>query len=172
MMTLLFASPFLHALPVFVVKVYGRDSDAFGLLVSMLGVGALTASLVVATLGNWRRSAFLIAGGVFSSSALILAGMVPLFHAGMVFMFLLGVGNVSNLTLSQTLLMDHVEDEFRGRVASVLSMSTTVVALGLIPMGMALDMFGGRTVALSMGFLLLLGTSVILVTQEHLRRLD
>jgi MFS family permease len=87
-------------------------------------------------------------------------------------MFLLGVGSVSHITLSQTLLMDNVEDEFRGRVASVLSMSTIVVAFGLVPIGVAVDMLGGRTVALAIGTMLLAISFVVFISQKQLRRLD
>ena len=172
MITLLLASPFIYVLPVFVVEVYGRDSSGFGVLVSMLGIGALMASLVVATLGSWKRGVFLIIGGFFSGTALFLIGAVPLYWAATFFMFLLGVGSVSHITLSQTLLMDNVEDEFRGRVASVLSMSTIVVAFGLVPIGVAVDMLGGRTVALAIGTMLLAISFVVFISQKQLRRLD
>lgn len=172
MIILLLASPLIYVLPVFVLEVYGRDSNAFGLMVSMLGIGALMASLVVATLGSWKRGLFLIIGGFFSGTALVLMGAIPLYWASLFFMFLLGVGSVAHITLSQTLLMDHVEDEFRGRVASVFSMSNSVVAFGLIPIGMAVDMFGGRAVASAMGVTLLAISFVVFISQKQLRRLD
>ena len=172
MITMLLAGPFIYVLPVFVVEVYGRDSNAFGLLVSMLGIGALMASLVVATLGSWKRGMFLIIGGFFSGTALILMGAIPLYWASIFFMFLLGLGSVAHITLSQTLLMDHVEDEFRGRVARVFSMSNSVIVFGLVPLGIAVDMFGGRAVALAMGTILLGISFVVFINQKQLRRLD
>ena len=172
MTTILFANPFLYLLPVFVVDVYGRDSDAFGLLISMLGVGALLGSLVVAALGSWRRGALLIAGGLFSGTALLLVGAVPVYYAALFFMFLLGVGSVAHLTLSQTLMMEQVDDELRGRVTSVFGMSTALMPFALIPIGIAVDAFGGQAVALTMGVALLAVSSTAFATQRQLRRLD
>lgn len=68
--------------------------------------------------------------------------------------------------------MDHVEDEFRGRVASVFSMSNSVIVFGLVPLGVAVDMFGGRAVALAMGTILLGISFVVFINQKQLRRLD
>ena len=130
------------------------------------------ASLGVATLGSWKSGMFLIIGGFFSGTALILMGAIPLYWASIFFMFLLGVGSVAHITLSQTLLMDHVEDEFRGRVASVFSMSNSVIVFGLVPLGIAVDMFGGRAVALAMGTILLGISFVVFINQKQLRRLD
>ena len=98
--TIVLAMPIRFLLPVFVTEIYHRESEAFGLLMSAVGVGSLAGSLFVASLGKWRRGLLLILGSFASGVALLLVALVPLYFAAVGFMVLLGLGEAARRTLN------------------------------------------------------------------------
>ena len=172
MITALLASPVVYILPTFVVDVYGRDSEAFGLLISMLGLGALIGSITVAMIGPRRRGLLLLAGGLFATAALALIASVPLYYPAALFMTLLGIGSVAHQMLSNTLIMELVEGQFRGRVISVFSIGQGLMPLGLLPLGVAVDLLGNRVAVGILAAVLFAVSATTLLTQTQLRRLD
>ena len=62
--------PFQAMLPVFVVDVYHRETGALGLLVSMMGLGTLTGTVLIAWLGERRRGLLMMVAGLVSGTAL------------------------------------------------------------------------------------------------------
>ena len=165
----LLAMPIHFLMPVLVVDIYHKESEAFGLLMSMMGVGSLIGSLVVASLGRWRRGALIIGGGFVTGIALLLMAGLPYYLAGAGIMVVLGVGNAANRAVNQGLVMEHVEDRYRGRVMSVYMMSFGLMPLGVLPMGLAADQFGPRAVVAVMAACMLLVSTLVLFTQKRLR---
>ena len=51
------------------------ESQALGLLVSMMGLGSLVGALTIASLGHWRRGALIIGGGFVTAFAMMLMAM-------------------------------------------------------------------------------------------------
>ena len=172
LITSLLANPIVYVLPTFVVDIYHLESGAFGLLISALGLGALLGSLTIAAFGPKRRGLLLVAGGLVSALGLTLIALVPRYYPSVVFMLLLGIGNTSHLTLSHTLAMELVTDEFRGRIASVFTIGTGLLPLGLLPLGFAMDLWGGRVAIGALAVILFVASATIMLTQQQLRRLN
>ena len=167
--TTLLASPFRMLLPVFVVDIYGRGPDSMGLLVAIMGGGSLVGSLVIAALGNWRRGMLLIVGAFASGIALLLIAAFPFYYAAAVIMLLVGLGDSGRRTINMGLIMEVVEDQYRGRVMSVFMMNFGLMPLGMLPAGLAVDYFGGPVAIAILGGLLLAVAAGVLVTQKQLR---
>ena len=167
--TTLLASPFRMLLPVFVVDVYGRGPDSMGLLVAIMGGGSLVGSLVIAALGNWRRGMLLIVGSFASGIALLLIAAFPFYYAAAVIMLLVGLGDSGRRTINMGLIMEVVEDQYRGRVMSVFMMNFGLMPLGMLPAGLAVDYFGGPTAIAILGGLLLTVSAAVVLTQKQLR---
>ena len=167
--TTLLASPFRMLLPVFVVDVYGRGPDSMGLLVAIMGGGSLVGSLVIAALGNWRRGMLLIVGSFASGIALLLIAAFPFYYAAAVIMLLVGLGDSGRRTINMGLIMEVVEDQFRGRVMSVFMMNFGLMPLGMLPAGLAVDYFGGPVAIAILGGMLLAVAAGVLATQRQLR---
>ena len=170
--TVFLAVPFVYLLPVFVVDVYGREAGAFGVLISVMGLGTMVGSITVASLGNRRRGLLLVVGGLLSAFALLLVALVPLYYAALSVMFVLGLGSVAHLMLSQALIMEQVDDEFRGRVMSVSQLSSGSLPLVLLPIGLAMEAIGSRPTVGILGVTLLVVSTTVLVTQKRLRGLQ
>ena len=167
--TTLLASPFRMLLPVFVVDIYHRGPDSMGLLVAIMGGGSLVGSLAIAALGDWRRGMLLIIGSFISGIALLLIAAFPLYYAGAAIMILVGLGDAGRRTINMGLIMEVVEDQYRGRVMSVFMMNFGLMPLGVLPAGMIADLLGGQMAIAILGALLILVTLPILITQKRLR---
>ena len=167
--TTLLASPFRMLLPVFVVDIYHRGPDSMGLLVAIMGGGSLVGSLAIAALGDWRRGMLLIIGSLISGIALLLIAAFPLYYAAAVIMVLVGLGDAGRRTINMGLIMEVVEDQYRGRVMSVFMMNFGLMPLGVLPAGMIADALGGQMAIGILGVLLVLFTLAILFTQRRLR---
>ena len=170
--TTLMHAPFMSLLPVFVVDVYHRGPDSMGLLVAVMGAGALVGSLAVAAMGPWRRGILLIVGAFSTGIALTLVAAIPLYAAAAVIMLLMGLGDAGRRTINMGLMMEVSDDRYRGRVMSVFMMNFGLMPLGVLPAGLAADIIGERAVMAVLGVALIAFAACILVTQKRLRELD
>ena len=170
--TVLLAMPFQFLLPVFVVDVYRLESEAFGLLVSMMGLGSLLGSLAIASLGRWRRGLLVIVGGLTSGIALLLVSLVPVYFAAIGIMVLVGLGNIAPMALITGLIMERTEEQYRGRTMSILMLMWGLMPFGVMPLSVAVDVIGGRETVGFMAAAMLAVFSLVLVTQRRLRELQ
>ena len=164
-------NPFGFLLPVVVVDVYHQESEAYGLLVSLMGLGALIGSLVVASLGQTRRGVLLVMGSFAVGSALLLVASVPVYSAGAAVLIVFGFGNAVHLTLSQTLVLEHVDDRFRGRTTSIFTMNAGLMPFSVVLVAFAFDVLGSRLTIGIMAVGLLIASSVVITTQKRIREL-
>ncbi len=170
--TMMLIYPVLTLLPVLVRDVFHRGSEAFGLLVSMLGLGSLAGSLAAAWLGRWRRGLLLIMGNAAAGAALVAVAYVQLWHAAVAIMVIVGLSEAGRRALSQALIMERVDDEHQGRVISVYTMSFGLTPIGALPAGFAVDLIGiGPTIAL-LGGIMLGVSAIVFTTQRGLRQLQ
>lgn len=130
--TTLLAMPFRFLLPLFVVDVYRMGPESMGLLVTIMGGGSLIGSLFIASIAKGkksRRGMLLIIGSFMSGIALLFVALIPIYMVAAVLMILLGLGDAGRRTLNQSLIMEEVEDSYRGRVMSVFMLN-----FGLMPL--------------------------------------
>lgn len=168
----LFALPYNQMLPAFAESVLQAGPSGLGLLQSAAGLGALVGALTVASLAG-RRSGTLMLGAVvilgcglmaFSSSR-VLALSLPM-------LFVTGFASMTYNTLNQSFLQRLVDDEMRGRVLSLLTMTM----FGLQPFGSmevgTVATFVGPQLALGFGgFVCVIVAAVALVRWPTLRTL-
>lgn len=169
--TTLFAMPFRMLMPVFVVDVYHLGPDSMGLLVAVMGGGSLAGALFIAAIGNWRRGMLLILGSFASGLALVLLAIFPIYLAAAAIMLLLGLGDAGRRSLNQSLIMEEVEDQYRGRVMSVFMMNFGLMPLGVLPTGLLADYIGPQPAIGLLGVLMLITATVVILTQKRLREM-
>lgn len=172
MATTLLAMPFRFLMPVFVVDVYNRGPDDMGLLLTMMGVGTLIGSLLIAAIGQWRRGLMLLAGGAISGLALLSLALFPLYFLAVGLMLLLGLGDSGRRALNQALVMEVAEDAYRGRVWSVFMMNFGLTPLGVLPAGLISEWLGGQMAIGILAALLLFTVAVLLLSQRQLRNFN
>lgn len=170
--TALLAMPFRFLMPIFVVDIYGKGPEAMGLLVSVMGLGALVGSLFMAQAGRWKRGLLLIATTLLTGVALLLVALLPFYLVALFLMLALGLGDAGRRTLNQALIMEVSEDQYRGRVMSVYMLNFALMPLGVLPAGIVAQYLGGQVAVGILAVLLLIITVVIFVTQKDLRRFN
>ena len=123
--------PYQHMVPVVGRQVLGLGPLPTALLVAADGLGALTGSLVVASLGDVRWK-----GRLFVVGSFLLMGTVLLFSLSRWYLlafgllFLAGVGVACFATMQSSLILTSASDAMRGR-----AMGTLMLAIGFGPLG-------------------------------------
>jgi MFS family permease len=128
----IFGFQYLSMMPVVARDVLHTGASGYGLLLTFVGIGALTGALALAALGGRIRR-----GRLFNSSAYVFAGLTMLFslmrsvHLAAAVLLVLGLTMIINGALANGILQTVVPDELRGRV-----MATYVfVYVGFTPIG-------------------------------------
>jgi MFS family permease len=144
----LFAIEFYTSLPIIAANVFHRQADGYGLLFTLLAVGTLAGSLLMARLSARRALGhrFLIGTAVGFGLAEALAGIMPNYlTCGLVLIFV-GLGMMTFTPTASTMVQLAVEPHMRGRVMGLY----TLIFLGSNPIGAPLtgwaaDTFGNRS---------------------------
>jgi MFS family permease len=128
----IFGFQYLTMMPVIARDVLHTGASGYGLLLTFVGIGALTGALSLAGLGGRIRR-----GRLFNATAYAFAGLTILFsltrtvHVAAVVLLFLGLTMLINGALANGILQSVVPDELRGRV-----MATYVfVYVGFTPIG-------------------------------------
>lgn len=119
-------------MPAFARDVLGVGQARYGVLLSANGVGALLGALTVATIGTHVNRRFLVLGGLwFFSAMLLLLALVRNYYLALVVLALAGWGMLLFFSTTNTLLQTSASDEMRGRVMGIW----TLVFGGTTPLG-------------------------------------
>jgi len=163
--TALLAMPFRTLLPVQIEEVFKLEVEALGLLLSMIGVGALIGSLFIASLSkNNHRGWVLLITSMLSGVAILLAAATTSYAVTVGIMLILGLGDSGRRALNSSLIMEQTDDEHRGRVMGVYMMNFGLVPLGALPLGfitasfdvrLAFALAGGSLLAAAIGYTVL-----------------
>ena len=128
----IFGFQYLSMMPVIARDVLRTGAGGYGLLLTFVGVGALTGALSLAALGARIKR-----GRLYNSTAYAYAGLIMLFslmrsvHLGAVVLLFLGLAMLINGALSNGIIQSVVPDELRGRVIATY----IFVYVGFPPIG-------------------------------------
>lgn len=163
-----FALPYLNLLPVFVTKVFHMGADSYGLLLTGVGVGALSGAFLLAKISsNLRHAGRYIFGGLLVLIVAMLGlGLSANFIVSMVILaFCGGAMVISNATIN-TVVQTNLPDNLRGRVLSVWTLCTMgLMPIGNLQSGTVAEAFGApfAMIVNAVIFSLILGVTVFLV---------
>jgi MFS family permease len=129
----------------FLTEVLGLPSDYFGLVVAVNGVGALAGGFLVGSLAQRFKPETLYSVSLLVSGLvlglIVAAGDFRWFLAGLVVEGAVGVGaGIGTMTVLQA----RVPEQFRGRVHSLWSMTSSVSMVGMMSAGFVADVTGTR----------------------------
>jgi MFS family permease len=134
-------------LPVYSTRIFGGDASQYGLLVGILGVGALAGGLVVARLTRITGRHFRDVG-VLMAAAFAVVALAPSLPVAIVGLALLGAAATSFQIFAQTRLQLEADDVFSGRVLALYSVALVgTKPIGGVLVGLVMDYAGGPRVA-------------------------
>lgn len=122
--------PYMIMLPGFVLDVLGGGSELLGTLYSVAAVGALVATLGIASMPNRSRGKLMLFAAAMMGVALIVFSMSTMVWLTVLTMIFIGAGQAIRQSLGTVLLQTHVDDEYRGRVMSINMMQMNLVMVG------------------------------------------
>ena len=139
-----FAMPYQSLMPAFALSVLDVGAQGQGLLMSAAGLGAVVGALGVASLGKGiprgRLMLVCIAGLGLSLTAFAASRV---FELSLVLLVLVGVFSMSYGALNQSFLQTLAEDRMRGRVMSLLTLTTfELQPFGQLGVGALAEAFG------------------------------
>jgi MFS family permease len=127
----MFALPYQQMLPAFAESVLSAGPSGLGLLQSAAGLGALGGALTIASLGSRRNGTLMLAAVLALGVSLAAFASSHQLMLSLALLFCVGFCSMSYNTLNQSYLQRLVDDDMRGRVLSLLTMTM----FGLQPFG-------------------------------------
>lgn len=166
--------PYLTLMPVMAKDVLGGSSSTYGFLMGAVGIGAVAGALFLGTrksfVGLWK--VIPVATGIFGTSIVIFSFSRNM-YLSLAMMAFAGFGQMVQFASCNTVLQNIVDDDKRGRVMSLYTMSL----LGLLPFGQLLMATGlaeniGAPLTLLIGGCGVILSAVVFSTQlGHFRKI-
>ena len=147
----LFCSPFVVVMLTWYGKrTLGLPPTMVGWLMSLSGIGALTASVTLLAIPNSRRMLFMRLGSIFSVVAMLMLAFAPGFAVAAPAIAMLTLGLNFLFGIGGQLVQERAPDALRGRVSAVAGLSFVAVLpfSGLMVSG--LDRLFGMRYALAL----------------------
>jgi MFS family permease len=164
--------PFRMLLPAISSDVFNASEFKTGVLVAVMGVGSLIGALAIAALRQGqRRGMVLMASAFVSAFGLVVFAGLPYYWVGIFVMIFMGIGEAGRFALGQALSMELTDDEHRARVASLFQMTFGLMPLGILPVSVAMELFGAERTLFGLGIILLATSVLSLGLMKRLRQL-
>jgi MFS family permease len=172
--TTVLSMPIRFILPIFATDIFGTDAGGLGLMLSVMGVGALGGALFIASAGRVARRGLLLAGSGLISGALLLSfaaisWFVPTLAFGLVVLVGLGLAQSGRMTLNNSLLMEHADPQYRGRVMSLFTLNMSLMPASVLPITLMVEWTSAPAAVAVMAASLMAISVVVLVFSRSLR---
>ena len=168
-----FGLPYVNLMPDFAKKVFDVGEAGYGFLLSAPALGALVVSLLVASLGDFKRkgAAAMVLAFLFGVS-LILFAISGNYYLALVFLVAVGGVSAGYFALNNTLMQIIVPSTMLGRVMGVYVITLSFMSLGTLPLSYVAD---AKDASLAIGIggaIIALFAVVIMLMIPKLRRLQ
>jgi len=155
----IFGVSYATILPAFVENVLHRGAIAYGWVNAATGLGAVTGAFLLAQhASHIRRGILLVITNIAFPLALIAFSFTSFYPLSLVLAYGLGLGFMTQFTIINTLLQTRVEDDFRGRVMGLY----TLTFFGFSPFGNLFIGFLGEKIGLGIAMTLFALCSLVL----------
>ena len=168
----LFGFSYYALLPAWGREALDVGSDDLGILMTLMGAGALVATLILASMSRFRhRGLLLLVSCVVWGVGLALFSQATSFAVAVP--YLLAVGLLSSLfmSLNMTLFQVYAAREMRGRVMSIGMMTFGLTPLSALPFGALAESIGTPDALMVSGLLLTAGSLILIIALPTLRRI-
>ena len=165
--------PYTILIPIFAKNILQGSAETLGFLMTAVGVGALVGGVYLSSrstvIGLGKIIA--IAPAIFGT-ALVIFSQSRILWLSLFMMFLVGFGGILQIASSNTILQTIVEDDKRGRLMSLYTMSFLgILPFGNLASGALADKIGAPDTLMIGGFCCILGSLAFTKQLPQLRRL-
>lgn len=170
--TTMTSQSFRQLMPAQVDLIFGGGPTQLGILMSMIGVGALAGSLFMAGLTeNMKRGVVLLVASGLSAVAILVSTYVTVFLIAIFAMLVLGIGDSGRRALNSGLLMEQADAEHRGRVMGIYMLNFGLRPIGAIPLGILAERTSIEVAFAVAGILLAVSVVATWIFAPFIRRL-
>jgi len=128
----LFVLPFSTLIPVYAKDIFKGSASTFGVIDSMIGLGAFGGAIFLASLKSDKKLRNILAvNTLIFGSGLVLFSYMRFYPAALACAVLAGFGMMSQMTISNTIIQTTVQPNMRGRMISFYAMAF----FGMQPIG-------------------------------------
>jgi MFS family permease len=169
----LFGFSYFALMPAWAREALDVQSDGLGILMTIMGVGALAGTLGLAAVPNVkRRGLVLLASCLIWGVALAAFSQVTSYAAAVPFLLVIGMVGAVFMSLNMTMMQVLAPPEMRGRIMAISMMTFGVMALSALPFGALAEATGSTADSLFIsGVLLAVATLIFWVASPAFRRL-
>lgn len=154
-----FGRPIIQLMPSFARDVVDAGPSGLGILLGVMGAGALTGALLVGKLvaSHWTQGSLLLLVTMMFGVALLLFSFSPWYASSLAILLFVGAGQTLFMGLANTMLQFNISEEMRGRVMSAY----VLIPMGLMPLGSMVLGTIAEVIGVSMAFAI--GAAVIVL---------
>jgi MFS family permease len=170
----LFVLPFSTLIPVYAKDIFHGTASTFGVIDSVIGLGAFTGAIFLASLKPGSNLQKILAINTFVfGTGLVLFSHTTIYPLALLFAMISAFGMMSQITITNTLIQTAVDPSMRGRVISIYAMAFFgMQPLGGLLIGFISQHVGVENTVMAQGFIAV-GIGVLHVRflqQNKLRR--
>lgn len=124
--------PVVTLLPIFAKDVFNGDASTLSYLEGAIGLGALGGAIFLAGAKKLKNLSKIIVLSIFMfAGSLMLFSFTPWLGLALFFILISGIGQMIQISGSNSFIQTHVDDKMRGRVISYFAMAFQ----GMLPIG-------------------------------------
>jgi MFS family permease len=168
-----FGITYSTVLPAFVAEVLQQDATAFGALNTAAGIGAIITAFLIARYGDQgKRGQWLAFSATAFPVVLILFAVNHFYPLALLLGIFLGMGFMGQFTLINTLLQTHINDDMRGRVMSLYTLTFFgFMPFGNLAIGAVAEQWGLSEAIVASALIALILSLIVLYKTPQLRQL-
>jgi MFS family permease len=170
--SVLLSMPFQMLMPIFAKDILKVGVSGQGTLMSMSGLGAILASLTMASLPSKKRGITFLASNILMGAALIVFAFSVSWPLSMGMMVVVGIGRIGNNTAGTALLQSHTDPVYLGRVMSIMMLNFGLSSLGTFFAGIMAQTVSAPWAIGSLAMVLVGISFLSLLFVSRLRKLD
>lgn len=164
--------PYVVLLPAFAEDVYDVGAVGLGVMNTVVGIGAITGSILLAYFSGYpHRAALQLVLGIAFGVGVFMFGAAPTFGLALLALALVGLAFNGYLTINNTLIFTNAERELHGRVMSVYLLTWSLMPLAALPMSVLADLVGPEPTVAAAGVLVAVVIAGVAVLHPAYRRL-
>lgn len=115
-----FLGPYGIFFPVYALKIFKVGATGQGMMSAAVGVGALTAAMIVSSLGHrYEMKMTVFVGGILTPAALIAFACCGSFYASLCCLVVVGIGMMMFMSATNTIMQVEAPASLAGRVMSL-----------------------------------------------------
>lgn len=141
----IFGRSYQTLLPIFARDIWRGGPEAYGLLLSSAGAGALVGAFGLASIKQVKdQGRWMVVSGLLFSASIVAFAISPTLVLGIILLFIAGVTTTIFGTIIATFIQTATPNEMRGRVMSLYAITLIgLPSLGALGTGVSAELLGG-----------------------------